>query len=92
MSSSQTQAHHPQIQVGDLVAICSHTILYTSMKGEVGVVVAIAPQFYNEPQTYHRETFEPVMTDRVEVLWSSGQKTFEPANCLKRIAKIKKNT
>ena len=48
--------------------------------------------FYNEPNTYHKETFEPVKVDRMRVLWTSGLKTYEPASCLIRIAKKVKKT
>lgn len=80
---------HPQIQVGDLVSICSSTILHTNKNGgDVGLVIDVRPMFYNEPKTYHTKTLEPVRIDRVSVLWTSGAKTFEPANCLITVAKI----
>jgi len=82
---------HPQIQVGDLVAICSNTILYTNKGEDVGLVLEISPMFYNEPQSFHTDTFEPVRVDRINVLWTTGAKTFEPANCLITISKIKEN-
>ncbi len=91
MSSSLKPAQ-PQIQVGDLVAICSHTILFTRRDGDVGLVLGIDPLFYNEPKTYHVDTFEPVRIDRVWVMWSSGIKTYEPANCLTKITKKIKKT
>ena len=91
MSSSLTQPSHPQIQVGDLVVICASTILYTNKEADVGVVLAISPLFYNNPQTFHRDTFEPVRTDRIKVVRTNGAQTYEPANCLKIISKIKKN-
>jgi len=81
---------HPQIQVGDLVVICSSTVLYSNKDGDVGVVISISPMFYNQPQQYHRDTFEPVRVDRVRVRWTNGLTTYEPANCLMRISKINK--
>ena len=90
--SSSPKPSHPQIQVGDLVAICPHTIIYTNKDGDVGLVLDIEPLFYNEPKSYHVETFEPVRIDRVRVLWSNGIKTYEPANCLRKITKKIKKT
>lgn len=80
------------MQVGDLVAICSQTIFQSDKDGDVGIVVEVEPKFYTKPKTYHLESFEPVRVDRVRVQWSNGERTYEPANCLKTISEIKKNT
>ena len=93
MTLPRDQRSHPQIQVGDLVVICSSTVLFKNLhKGDVGVVIEIEPRFYNQPKSYYRETFEPVTIDRMRVAWTSGAKTYEPANCLKKIKEIKKNS
>ena len=89
MDSSLKQSH-PQIQVGDLVAICAKDG-YDAIKSRgIGLVIEVTPLFYREPQTWDRKTFEPVRTDRLRVLWTSGIKTYEPAGCLTSVSKIKR--
>ena len=52
MTLPRDQRSHPQIQVGDLVVICSSTVLFKNLhKGDVGVVIEIEPRFYNQPKT-----------------------------------------
>jgi len=87
------------IEVGDLVALRSSSILYTNSGDDfkVGLVVEVRHSFYRDPEDLPAmidislpENNGILMIDRIRVMWSSGRFTYEPASILESIAKAQK--
>lgn len=101
MSSSTKKS---KINVGDLVALDPETIFYTTHAhrvNRVGLVTSVDKRYYRQadPSEAHLgslhwedEEYPDVKVDRIAVLWTTENiTTYEPANCLIKVAKVKKN-